>query len=129
MNMDELALPEDDHDLQDYFPKPVPYHLQSQIEYRVKLILKENTTFYGGEMKVVNTSMKISGKLKGTKLSMFLIPIENLVLDFQSGGYISTSYKGRVMPKLANYSSKSIQLQSGTAIGYLVMQPYSLENN
>ena len=129
MNMDELALPEDDHDLQDYFPKPVPYHLQSQIEYRVKLILKENTTFYGGEMKVVNTSMKISGKLKGTKLSMFLIPIENLVLDFQSGGYISTSYKGRVMLKLANYSSKSIQLQSGTAIGNLIMQPYSLENN
>ena len=129
MNMDELALPEDDHDLQDYFPKPVPYHLQSQIEYRIKLILKENTTFYGGEMKVVNTSVKISGKLKGTKLSMFLIPIENLVLDFQSGGYISTSYKGRVMLKLANYSSKSIQLQSGTAIGYLVMQPYSLENN
>ena len=129
MNMNERALPEDVHDLQDYFPKPVPYHLQSQIEYRVKLILKENTTFYGGEMKVVNTSMKISGKLKGTKLSMFLIPIENLVLDFQSGGYISTSYKGRVMLKLANYSSKSIQLQSGTAIGYLVMQPYSLENN
>ena len=129
MDTSELDLPEDDHSLQDFFPKPVPYHLQSQIEYRVKLILKENTTFYGGEMKVVNTSMKISGKLKGTKLSMFLIPIENLVLDFQSGGYISTSYKGRVMLKLANYSSKSIQLQSGTAIGYLVMQPYSLENN
>ena len=116
MDTSELDLPEDDHSLQDFFPKPVPYHLQSQIEYRVKLILKENTTFYGGEMKVVNTSMKISGKLKGTKLSMFLIPIENLVLDFQSGGYISTSYKGRVMLKLANYSSKSIQLQSGTAI-------------
>ena len=68
-------------------------------------------------------------KHKGTKLSMFLIPVENLALDFQSGGYISTSYKGRVMVKLANYSSKSIQLQSGTPIGYLVMQPYSLENN
>ena len=71
MNMNELALPEDDHDLQDYFPKPVPYHLQSQIEYRVKLILKENTTFYGGEMKVVNTSMKISGKLKGKNSACF----------------------------------------------------------
>ena len=128
MNMNELALPEDDHDLQDYFPKPVPYHLQSQIEYRVKLILKENTTFYGGEMKVVNTTMKISGKLKGAKLSMFLIPTENLELDFQSGGYISASYKGRVLLKLANYSSKTIQLQPGTPIGYLVMQPYSLSN-
>ena len=127
MDMNELALPEDDHNLQDYFPKPVPYHLQSQIEYRVKLILKENTTFYGGEMKVVNTSMKIGGKLKGAKLSMFLIPVENLALDFQSGGYISTSYKGRVMLKLANYSSKTIQLQSGTPIGYLVLQPFSLE--
>ena len=69
----------------------------------------------------------LDGKLKGTKLSMFLIPMENMPLDFQSGGYIAGNYKGRVLVKLANYSAKSIKLQSGTPIGYIVLTPYSLE--
>ena len=58
---------------------------------------------------------------------MFLIPTENMRLDFQSGGYISTNYKGRVLVKLANYSGKIVKLQSGTPVGYIVLTPYSLE--
>ena len=127
MDISELALPEDDFNLQDFFPKSIPYHLQNLIEHRVKLILKENTCFRGGEMKVVNTCCVVDGKLKGVKLSMFLIAIENTPLDFQSGGYISNNYRGRVLVKLANYSEKTIKLQSGTPVGYLVLTPYSLD--
>ena len=78
-------------------------------------------------MKVVNTCCVVNGKLKGVKLSMFLIAIENTPLDFQSGGYISNNYRGRVLVKLANYSEKTIKLQSGTPVGYLVLTPYSLD--
>ena len=126
MDISELALPEDDFNLQDFFPKSIPYHLQNLIEHRVKLILKENTCFRGGDIKVVNTCCILNGKLKGTKLSMFLIPMENMPLDFQSGGYIASNYKGRVLVKLANYSEKTIKLQSGTPVGYVVLTPYSL---
>ena len=64
MEMSELALPEEDYNLQEFFPKTIRYDLQSLIEYRVKLILKENTTFNGGEIKVVNTCIMLNGKLK-----------------------------------------------------------------
>ena len=127
MEMSELALPEEDYNLQEFFPKTIRYDLQSLIEYRVKLILKENTTFNGGEIKVVNTCIMLNGKLKGSKLSMFLIPAENMRLDFQSGGYISGNYKGRVLVKLANYSGKIMKLHSGTPVGYILLTPYSLE--
>ena len=128
MDMSELTLVEDDYKLQEFFPKKIPYHLLPLIEHRVKLILKENTSFRGGEMKVVNTCCMLNGKVKGVNLSMFLIPAENTILDFQSVGYISSNYRGRVLVKLANYSGKTIKLQSGTTIGYIVMTPYSLEN-
>ena len=127
MDMNELALLEDDYTLKEFFPKTIPYHLQPLIEHRIQLILKENTTFHGGDIKVVNTCCMLNGELKRTKLSMFLIPTENLGLVFESGGYISNSYKGRVVVKLANHSGKTFKLQSGTPVGYLVLQPYSLE--
>lgn len=127
MDVSELALPEEDYNLQDFFPKRIPYHLNNLIEHRVKLQLKEDTTFNGGEIQVVNTCMMLNGKLKGAKMSMFLIPTENMPLDFQSGGYISSNYKGRVLLKLANNSSKTVKLQSGATVGYIVMTPYSLE--
>ena len=127
MDMNELIPTEEDYDLQEFFPKAIPYHLQPLIEHRIKLLSKEDTVFYGGEIKLVDTCCVINKKMKGTKLSMFLIPSENMTLVFESGGYVSENYKGRILLKLANYSSKIIQLQSGTPIGYLVLQPYSLE--
>ena len=103
MDMSELIQTEEDYTLQDFFPKRIPYHLQPLMEHRIKLLSKEDTTFDGGDIKVVNTCCILNGKLKGTKLSMFLIPMENMPLDFQSGGYIASNYKGRVLVKLANY--------------------------
>ena len=127
MDMSELLQTEEDYTLQDFFPKRIPYHLQPLMEHRIKLLCKEDTTFDGGIIKVVNTCCILNGKLKGTKLSMFLIPMENMPLDFQSGGYIASNYEGRVLVKLANYSEKTIKLQSGTPVGYVVLTPYSLE--
>ena len=124
MDMNELIPTEEDYDLQEFFPKAIPYHLQPLIEHRIKLLSKEDTVFYGGEIKLVDTCCVINKKMKGTKLSMFLIPSENLPLIFESGGYISENFKGRIVLKLANYSSKIIQLQSGINLGYIVMQPY-----
>ena len=66
--------------------------------------------------------------MKGTQLSMYLIPAENMLgLDFQSSGFISEDFKGRVVVKLANYSAQKIKLQSVIHFGYIVMTPYSLE--
>ena len=124
MDMNELIPTEEDYDLQEFFPKAIPYHLQPLIEHRIKLLSKEDTVFYGGEIKLVDTCCVMNKKIKGRKLSMFLIPSENLPLVFESGGYISENFKGRIVLKLANYSSKIIQLQSGINLGYIVMQPY-----
>ena len=61
----------------------------------------------------------MKGKLKGSmsKLSMFLTPYENLPLSFESGGYISRKYRGRVIIKLTNYSTNSIKQHFGTTLG------------
>ena len=116
---------EDDQTLQDFFPEQVPYHLQHLIEYRVKLLLKSDALFIPGETQVVNTSCVLRGKIRRA-MSMHLTPFENLPLSFESGGYISGKYSGRVVIKLTNYSVNSVKLNSGTPIGYIVMQPFSL---
>ena len=104
MDVHELHLPEDDYNLHEFFPKPIKEKIQPFIEHRVKLILKNNTSFRGGEVKVVDTCCILGGKLKGTQLSMYLIPAENMLgLDFQSSGFISEDFKGRVLVNLANY--------------------------
>ena len=59
-------------------------------------------------------------------MSLHLIPHENLPLSFESGGNISRKYSGRVVIKLTNYSVNSVKLKSGTPIGYIAMQPFSL---
>ena len=116
---------EEDHNLQDFFPEQVPYHLHPLIEYRVKLLLKNDALFTPGETQVVNTSCVLGGKIRRS-MSMYLIPYENLPLCFESGGYISRKYSGRVVTKLTNYSVNSVKLNSGTPVGYIVMQPFSL---
>ena len=126
MDMNELIQTEEDYDLQEFFPKAIPYHLQPLMEHRIKLLSKEDTVFSGGEIKLVDTCCVLNKKIKGTKLSMFLIPCENMPLVFESAGYISESFRGRILLKLANYSSNTIKLLSGSSIGYLVLQPHSL---
>ncbi len=125
VEFDPIEEGEDDYNLQDLFPEPVPYHLHHLIEYRIKLLLKNDAVFIPGESQVVNTTCMMKGK-SHQKLSMHLIPFENLPLSFESGGYISRKYSGRVVTKLTNYTAHSVKLNSGTPVGYIVMQPFSL---
>ena len=125
VDFDPIEEGEEEYNLQDFPPKPVPYHLHHLIEYRIKLLLKNDALFIPGETQVVNTSCILRGKIRGA-LSMHLIPYENLPLGFESGGYISRKYSGCVVTKLTNYSGDSVKLSSGTPVGYIVMQPYSL---
>ena len=117
---------EDDYNLEDFFPNTISYKLQPLIEYRIKCIMKTDAHFLPGETQVVNTSCVMKGKSR-KKISMFLTQYENLPLSFESCGYIDRNYTGRVMIKLTNYSSKKIKLNSGCPIGYIVMQPYTME--
>ena len=117
---------EEDHYLEDFFPKAIPYHLQPLIGHRIKLQAKSDNVVLPGESKMVNSSCVIQGK-KRAKLSMFLTPHESLPLSFESGGYIDQKYAGRVIIKITNYANKKIYLNAGTSIGYIVVQPYSLE--
>ena len=116
---------EDDYNLHDLFPVPVSRSLQQLVEYRIKLLLKNDVKFLSGETQVVNTSCMLKRKMMDGK-SMHLLPYENLPLSFESLGYISENFSGRVILKLTNYNSKSVKLTSGTPVGYLVLQSYSL---
>ena len=116
---------EEDYNLEDFFAKPLPYPIHHLIDYRIKILLKNNTVFTPGETQVVNTSCMLKGKIR-VAMSMHLIPFENLPLGFESGGYISQKYSGRVVIKLTNYSTHTVKLNSGTPVGYIVMQPFSL---
>ena len=124
VDFDPIDEGEEDHNLQDFFPEQVPYHLHHLIEYRIKLLLKNDALFIPGATQV-NTSCVLRGKIRRA-MSMHLIPYENLPLSFESGGYISRKYSGRVVTKLTNYSVNSVKLNSGTPIGYIIMQPFSL---
>ena len=125
VDFDPIEEGEEDHNLQDLFPVPVPYHLHHLIEYRIKLLLKNDVLFIPGETQVVNTSCVLRGKIRGA-MSMHLIPFENLPISFESAGYIWRKYSGRVVNKLTNYTANSVKLNSGTPVGYIVMQPFSL---
>ena len=70
-----LEIGEDDYNLEDFFPKAIAEHLQPFIEYRIKLVLKEDTLFRGGESLLVNTSCVIKGKMKSRNgFLRFVVP-------------------------------------------------------
>ena len=125
--MDEI---EDDYKLDDFLPKTIGYRLQPLIEYRIKLILKESTLFRKGESRVVNTTCMMKSKMKykhGKNIAMHLLAYEKLPLSFASEGQVDRQYSGRVVVKLTNYSDENKRLYSGTPVGYIVLQPFSLE--
>ena len=57
-----MGTAEDDHNLEDFFPKAIQYHLQHLIEYRIKLVMKTDALLLPGETQVVNTSCLIKGE-------------------------------------------------------------------
>ena len=89
MSENMLTDVEEDHYLEEFFPKPVPYHLLPLIEHRIKLLCKSDVTINAGEIQVVNTSCIIKEKsCKNTvktlqKLSMYMLPYESLPLSFK----------------------------------------------
>ena len=93
MDMPEIEQVEDeeeDYNLEDSFLNPILYPLEPLIDYRIKLLLKNDTRLLAGETQVVNTSCLMKGKIKWSMvgLSMFLTPYENIPFSFESGGYI-----------------------------------------
>ena len=58
---------------------------------------------------------------------MHIIPYENLPLNVESVGYIDGNFQGRIVVQLTNYSCEKKRLCSRTPIGYIVIQPYSIE--
>ena len=134
-NMSENMLTdvEEDHYLEEFFPKPVPYHLLPLIEHRIKLLCKSDVTINAGEIQVVNTSCIIKEKsCKNSvktlqKLSMYMLPYESLPLSFESSGYIDQKFTGRLMVKVGNFTHKKIRLSAGTPIAYIAMALHSIE--
>ena len=59
-------------------------------------IRKTDAHFLPGETQIVNTSCIMKGRRK-SKLSMFLLPYENLPLSFESGGYIDRNFNWEVV--------------------------------
>ena len=53
---------EEDHYLEEFFPKQVPYHLLPLIEHRIKLLCKTDATINPGERQLINTTCVIKGK-------------------------------------------------------------------
>ena len=116
----------DDYYLEEIIPKTMKPHHHSLIEYRIKLLIKEDVVFQAGESQLVNTCLLLKGKNR-IRLSMFLSPNELLPLTFESGGYIDQKYVGRVMLKLTNYTNKKINVKAGAILAYISMQPFSME--
>ena len=87
VNLQQFRYVEEEYNLQDFFPKALPYPLHPLIEYRIKLLLKESIIFVQEEFQLVHTVCILGAKrsLKGvlSKLSMHLIPYENLPLSFK----------------------------------------------
>ena len=106
------------------FPRQPDYKLQHLIDYRIKLLLKEDIKLEPSDSQLVATCCKISSK--SSNLSMHLKGYEKLQVSFENEGIVSPKYSGVVYVKLTNYSSTEVKLSSGAILGYLILQPFSL---
>ena len=93
---------QEDYELNSTFPPKAPYHLRHLIEFRLQLLLKENLSISPGETKLVATACNITEKLP--RLSIYIKAPEKLPLLFESEGYVSHKYRGRIFVKVTNYS-------------------------
>ena len=103
MDMVEFQRIENEYTEEDYkisatLPQEAEYHLRHLVEYRIKLLLKGNVVIEPSESQLVETTCKISKKTP--KLCMHLIGYEKLPVAFESDGFISPKYTGRVYVKL-----------------------------
>ena len=113
---------EEDYCISSFFPVELQYNLQPLIEYRIKLVLKQTAIFHSGESQNVETSCILDNRK--TRLSLTLKQYEHLPVTFESGGSISSRFKGRIKVELTNYSCQTI---IGSTVGYIVLQPCTLK--
>ena len=106
------------------FPREPEHDLRHLIEYRIKLLLKEDILLEPSDSQLVATCCKIS--CKSPNLSMHLKGYENLPVTFESDGIVSQKFNGTVFVKLSNFKNNQVKLPSGAILGYLILQPYSL---
>lgn len=110
--------------LNEAFPQEPTYSLQHLLEYRVKLLLQENIIIAGGECTEIPTSCIVKGM---RKLSAHVKRNENIPLIFESEGYVSHKFRGRIFIRVANHQSKPVKLSSGVCIAYLILSPFSIQ--
>ena len=116
---------EEDYYISSFFSVEVQHHLQHLVEHRIKLILKQTVIFHAGESQNVETSCILDNRK--TRLSLTLKQYEHLPVTFESGGSISSRFKGRIKVKLTNYSCQTMKMFAGSTVGYIVLQPFSLK--
>ena len=113
------------HVINTTFPKQPKKKLKHLIEYRIKLLLKDEVLIEAGETQLVATSCKI--ERRSSDLCLLIKPPENLPFTFGSEGYIHGGFHGRVLIKLTNYCAEPRKILPGAVVGYIILSPYGLE--
>ena len=126
MDSDEVCFQRtqiEDYNIEDLVisPDSINKHL---IEYRVKLLLKDDIKVYPGQEVLVNTACIIESGI--TDYCMHILKNEKIPLTLTSEGYITDLFNGRVVVKLANYRNETIKLSCGTEIAYIILNTFSL---
>ena len=115
---------EEDYHISSFFPKELEYHLQPLVEHRIKL---NNSYFPCWRSQYVETSCILDERKTRSKLCLTLKPYEHLPVTFETGGSISSKFKGRIKVNLSNYSCNTLKMVTGSIVGYIVLQPHSLK--
>ena len=113
----------EDYYLEDLVTSPdlLTKHL---IEYRVRVLLKEDIIIYPGQEFVVKTACLIQKGVEG--YCLHVMKNEKIPLTLLSDGYISELFTGRIVVKVGNYKSEKIKLSCGTEIAYIILNTFSL---
>ena len=107
------------------FPKQPKNTLKHLIEYRIKLLLKEEVLIEAGGTQVVPTLCII--ERRSSDLCLLIKPPEILPFTFVSEGYIHPWFHGQVSVKLTNYCAEHRKILPGTLVGYVILSPYGLK--
>ena len=104
------------------FPPKPPHHLHDIVDYRIKLMIKENTSIRGGECKRVLTSCRLSQELPN--FTMFLKRNEEIPLLIDTQIFIPHNQRGKYITlNLTNISTQIVRLPTGICVGYLHLNP------
>ena len=112
-----------DYELEElvHTPEPASKHL---IDYRVKLLLKEDIVLQPGHEILVKTACTIRNGI--ADFCLHIKKSENIPLTLLSEGYISELFTGWVLLKLANYTGETIKLCGGSEVGFIIINSFSL---